>query len=254
MNRLHPYFTKMLHSLPTLLSVILLICVPSGIRANPFQKGLDAYEAGQYPKATSYFEDDLETLETATGRHNLALCAYQSERPAEAVWQLERAMRIDPFNSEYRFKLNTIREQIGLLPHHSPWYGLILQALSPMQWSLIACISLWGSLAGWIYPSILKRKVGLSLKSCRGLCIACLILAVPALHSSRYDTNMGTLIAEQSIDLRAAPAKAAPPTGLARPGENARILDTHKDYHKIRTESGAIGWVPDRAFRRLLVK
>lgn len=216
-----------------------------------FQDGLKAYETGNYDAASESFEKTAHLNETAAARHNLALSAYQSGQLANAVWQLERALRIEPHNKEYRFKLSSLRQQIGL-PHGQPsWPNVAANTLSVPQWGGLATIALWGGLAAWVFPLALRHKPGLGLKAVRILSLLFLAATVPALEFHRRAANEGVIISEQSVELRAAPANAAPQTGLARPGERIRILDSHGDFDKIRTEGAASGWLPKEAFRRI---
>jgi tetratricopeptide (TPR) repeat protein len=233
-----------------IMALALLFFSPS-IQADDFKKGLRAYEEGRYEAAAQSFEKILELGETAAVRHNLALSAYQSDLPAEAIWQLERALRIEPTNKEYQFKLGALRQQLGLSSGQPTWIESAARSLRAKQWGWLAAITLWGSFALWVIPFSLKIKPVLSIKIIRFLCLLVLGVSLPALEFLRQAGKNSILISEQAIELRAAPAQAAPETGLARSGERIRILESHEDYFKVETESEARGWIPGTVLKNL---
>ena len=228
-----------------------LLLFSSLIQADDFQAGLKAYEEGRYDVATQSFEKALELGETAAIRHNLALCAYQSDLSAEAVWQLERALRIEPTNKEYQFKLGALRQQLGLSSGQATWIEAAARALRAKQWGWLATIAFWGSFALWVIPLSLKVRPTLITKVIRFLSLLILAVALPALEFHRQSSQDSILISEQAVELRAAPAQAAPQTGLARSGERIRILESHQDYRKVETESEALGWIPSKVLKNL---
>ena len=85
----------------------------------------------------------------------------------------------------------------------------------------------------------------------RFLSLLILAVALPALEFHRQSSQDSILISEQAVELRAAPAQAAPQTGLARSGERIRILESHQDYRKVETESEAQGWIPSKVLKNL---
>lgn len=228
-----------------------LLALSHTLWADDFQNGLKAYESGDFTAAAQSFEKAAGTGETAAARHNLALSAYQSGQPAEAVWQLERALRIEPRNKEYRFKLGALRQQLGLPPGPPSWPEAAASTLPAPQWAWLSTLALWTALAAWILPAACKHKPGLGLRAARILGLCLFAAAIPALEFHRRAESNGIVTSMQSIELRAAPADAAPQTGLARPGERVRILDSHGDFHRVRTEGAASGWLTREAFRRI---
>ena len=217
----------------------------------PFQSGIAAYQNAEYGIAKTQFAAALALNETAAARHNLGLAHFQLGAPAEAVWQLERAQLLEPFNADYRYKLEAVRQELGLFAGSPKWYVLASAALQTKTWVIIATISFWLVLAVFILPRINGAKPSLGIKTLRVISIAALTLSIPSLWINLRLLQTGTIITDQASSLHAAPASAAPESGTARPGERARILDQYNHFYEIETEGQATGWISKDAFRPL---
>ena len=217
----------------------------------PFQSGIEAYQNTEYKTAKAQFTAALELDETAAARHNLGLAYFQLGAPAEAVWQLERAQLLEPFNADYRYKLEAVRQELGLFAGSPKWYVLASAALPTKTWVIIATISFWLLLAVFILPRISDTKPSLGIKTLRVISMAALTLSIPSLWLNLRLLQTGTIITDEASSLHAAPASAAPESGTARPGERARILDQYNHFYEIETEGQATGWISKDAFRPL---
>lgn len=217
-----------------------------------FRSGIEAYEGGKYELATTKFNDALKINETAAARHNLGLTYFQMDRPAEAIWQLERALLLAPFNKNYREKLNATREQLGLMPITQKWYNVASQLLTPRNWMIIAVASFWLFLAAWILPRLGGFKKRPSVQFARLISLLVFALSLSALWLNSRMLQFGAILSDEATSLHAAPATAAPETGLVRPGERGRIIDQYNDFYQIESEGLTIGWISKDVFRPLV--
>lgn len=214
-----------------------------------FQKGLDAYHDAEYAKAGQAFASSIETSETAAAHHNRALALYREGKPGEAAWHLERALLLAPRNESYHFKLGALRQQLGLASARPEWYRLASQALSQRNWIIVLSLACWSTLAAFCLPRYSEHRPNLTIKAVRLIGLIALLAAGAALYLNRDLTSRGIVLSASATKLHAAPASAAPQTGLARPGERGHRVDQHKDYIQIETEGGARGWIPAERFR-----
>lgn len=230
------------------LSILALIQAP----AESLADGTAAYEAKDYTSAITAFTSALETEgESAALRHNLALSYAQSGQLSEALWQLERAQRLDPFNSAWIQKIELLKSQMGLLSSPPAWYALAARALSFQNWVLLTTAALWiAFFIFWLCPIYAPSKAGLrKAGSSFSLVVGLVSLALSVL--SYLDTTSGRVISEKSETLRAAPAKAAPAVAELRPGTSGRIVDQHEGYYQIKTMDSFKGWIAKDSFRPL---
>lgn len=236
-----------------MIRVLILLFLSGCLFASDENKisGLEAYETGHYDKAIAAFSDQIEAGETAAARHNLALAYYQSGSVGEAVWQLERALRLAPFNEAYHFKRAALREELGLPDLNHDWATTYQHLLSPSGWVLLASLAFWTLAATIVLPRCAGCRRRLPVKLLLVLSCGGLLLAGPGLYLNKELTRQGICISDNPVELRAAPAAAAPPAGRIRPGERGRKTEQHNDYVRIQSEANAEGWLPASHFRLL---
>lgn len=239
-----------MRSLFFLFSGLLAALLPAQTSAD-FDAGVAAYERGDYAEAIAAFTADLANGEIAATRHNLALAYAQSYQPGEALWQLERALRLAPYHEDYHFKRAALRQQLGLPVSRPDRWQLFSLLLTGSQWLTVAALAFWTLVAALGLPRCAGRNPGWLTKSLRLTSALVLLIAAVGLFLNRDRSRTGICLSDMPAELRAAPATAAPASGLARPGERAFQLDQHRAYIKVRTEGGAEGWLPEGAFRLL---
>ncbi|MDQ8193216.1 hypothetical protein QEH59_02180 [Coraliomargarita sp. SDUM461004] len=221
------------------------------LHADNFEDGVKAYHQSDYQEAASAFERSLSQMESAAAHHNLALSLYQQQRPAEAIWQLERAVRLSPANKNYLFKLGALRQQLGLYQQTTTWWQIASNSLSQRSWIYIASVCFWIIIAAILLPYMAGRKPRILLKLCISFAAIALALSSAALVIQSTRLVSGVIISNSPVSLHHAPASAAPEAGIARPGERAQILDQHNQFLKIQTEADITGWIHSKSLRQL---
>ncbi len=246
--------TQLAELLPAVQSIILVICglfLTTSLNASSFETGIEAYQNKNYEKAIEAFTAANSKMETAASHHNLALAYFQQERPAESLWNLERALTIKPFNASYEFKVDALRQQLALPSKRLTWYQKASKILSTSGWLLIGTIAFWVIIGSLILPKFLQLQSTLSIKVCRTLAVFICLLSAPAFLLNSSHRKAGIVISPEVVNLTAAPASAAPQVGTARPGERAKVIDAYNDFYEVETEAQIIGWISKKSFRKL---
>ncbi len=258
LDSLRVNFHSMLAKLPRALRLyalgLLALIGATTVHADSFSDGIAAYEQSEYATALQHFEASIAESETAAAQHNMALALFQTGSPAEAAWHIERAVRIDPLNTDYQGKLAALRQQLGLVNSPPQWYTIGAQLLPASTWLLIACLGFWLCLAAYSLPRIGGIRVSMAIKTVRFLSVCSLALALPAIWLHCEANKTGIVISTASAELHTAPASAAPSNGIARPGERARVLDQYNNFFQVETESRIIGWIAQNDFRALVAE
>ncbi|MEM1223155.1 MAG: SH3 domain-containing protein [Verrucomicrobiota bacterium] len=238
---------------PLCITVLLLLSFQA-VLAESFEKGIKAYENSKFATAVSEFENAAAEEETAAVRHNLALATFQNGQVSEAVWQLERAVQLDPMNREYRFKLEALRQELGLFAQSPAWYELAASALPANHWILVANLGTWGCVIALLIPWMRSRKIGIFGKLILFASVASILITGPLLWLNLNRLDRAILISDESVELYAAPATAAPVAGTGRAGERAEILQIHNNFYEIKTEGNVTGWVSGDLIRPLIIE
>ena len=224
----------------------------TALNADSFLQGITAYESENYELALSKFKAAVKDSPSAAAYHNLGLTYLKLNKLPDAIWQIETALRLDPYNDQYAFKLTTLREQrLGIYGEPVPKYLKFARLLQINQWIVTCTISAWIVLAVILMPKFTGYSSGAVLKLLLILSCATLPVGITAIIINSRAQAGGIIMAEKPIELRSAPASAAPQIGNARPAERAQIIDYHNEYIKVKTEGRATGWIPRKAFRSL---
>ena len=224
----------------------------SALYADSFLQGITAYELENYELALIEFEAAVKDSPSAAAHHNLGLTYLKLNNLPDAIWQIETALRLDPHNNHYAFKLTTLREQrLGIFGEPVPKYLKFAQLLEINQWIVACTISAWILLAVILMPKFTGYSSGAVLQLLLILSCATLPVGITAIIINSRAQAGGIIMAEAPIELRSAPASAAPQTGNARPAERAKVIDNHNEFIKVKTEGQATGWIPKKAFRSL---
>lgn len=236
----------MIYAKQCILLIACLSLLGLNLEGSAFEQGIAAYESGDYSQAIEHFHTSIDTdTETAAARHNLALAYAQSGQTSEALWQLQRAHRLEPSNHELLIKIEALKQQIGLLPESYSWFVLASHYLSFSQWLILSALITW--ILVWLY--LLGRFSQRSLTSGRLTTWILLMLALPFTAVSYLEQSRGQILSEEPVELRAAPASAAPTVGNRLPGSQGRILDQHEGFYKIKTTDQQTGWISKNNFR-----
>lgn len=236
----------------TIIAVLFLSSLLShAVNGDAFERGITAYESKNYSEAIDAFEESNLESENAAANHNLALAYFSTGKPATAAWYLHRAVVQAPFDETYQFKLAALREHLGFIAREPAWYAMAPRIFSTSTWILLTSIVFWIMVAFWALPLLMEKKPNLFVTAGRLFMTLLCVLSLTAAYFQYQNSLQGVMISEESVDLTAAPASAAPKVGIARPGELAKITDEYKNFYHVKTEAAIIGWISKSAFRPL---
>jgi len=235
-------------ALLVVLLLALLTTVSSAQQAS-LEKAITLYQTSKYQNAQSQFELLAAQAETSALRYNLALTELKLEHPAAARWQIERARLLDPFNNRYQQTQTQLLQQLELPPRKLSLLHKLAQILTATAWLWLATLVFWVLLAVFILPKLLGHHPSLGIKIARVSCVLILLISFLALRSQQLSLHAGIVSNEKPVELRTAPASAAPKDGVAKAGEWAQIIERHHQFYKIETASEQFGWISKQDFK-----
>jgi len=241
------------------LVVLLIGCfaaeISRGASANSlFQRGLEAYGAGDYPTASRVFGESA-LLKPASGTLlNLGISEWSMDHPGTAVLSWEQAAWVDPFNQNARNNLRFARKVAQLESPDLTWYEVVSTWLPANWWAWIAGMSFWGAVAMVMLPNILRWRRAVWHQALAALGLAVFLLSVPA-HVGVYTRSRLGFIMDKNTPLRLTPTQDAQFVTRLAAGEPARLVRTRGNYLLVKT-SRTTGWLEARDIgfvsRRLL--
>lgn len=136
--------------------------------AGKFNDAVQAYGEKDWQKARRLFEAHVATHPGDAHAHfNIAVCSFQQGNYTDAIWNFEKAIKLDPSLAENHLLLDESYEKAGIPGGWNPpvsYFKLKLFQFSARNWAfgLLGMSLLTGCLL-FIYFSRGKRKLVLSL-------------------------------------------------------------------------------------------
>lgn len=233
----------------TLHILVLLVCslVPSVVLAvdaeDLFTEGNAAYSVGEYDKAIAAFE-------TVTGEngyapsvlYNLGNSYAQKGMIGKAVLNYERALKLDPSNSDILGNLAKLRKDAGLFTPEMSTVQRFFAVVSIDGWALIClgCLLAIAVLLGCRLQLNPSRKMFGWSAACA---IVFFVVAVAGM-TYNYSNYNPLIVVQKDVKLLVSPFDGASPVGAIAEGKTLEPLDKdYGEYIYVRDGSGRKGWL-----------
>ena len=242
----------------TILLAVLALPLVAG-NAN-IDKANQAYKQELYNEALKLYLEEAEKTGVSSALYcNIGDTYYRLKDNVHAVLYYERALLLDPSNSDARFNLEFVRGKMQLPDDagdswFSNWVDQTVSRLSSNAWAIIAIITFLLFLAGvaayLFLDNVLMRKIGFFGGAL--LLVATLLANLAAFHVYHKATSgNAAIIMPESVVLSTAPREARDKDEEAfslQQGTRVEIVDsiTGKDSGKwlqVSTAGGHKAWL-----------
>lgn len=217
--------------------------------------GDSAYSKGDYTAAIAAYETLLaQEGEAAEVYYNLGNAYFKNGEIAKSILNYERALLLDPNDSDIRFNLELAQSKIvdkvseGYTIFFMQWLYAVVNSLGVGVWSVIGIVSFIVLLAALLLlffsNSISLRKTGFTLAVL--MLIVTLFANLSALHHHyNYTHRTAAIIIAPSVTAKSTPDDSGTTLFVLHEGRKVRIADdTMKNWKEIELEDGTIGWIP----------
>jgi tetratricopeptide (TPR) repeat protein len=218
-----------------------------------FQEANKAYEANNFEKAASIYEQVLASGWRSPALHyNLANAYYRLNKVGKSILHYERALLLDPNDRDIRYNLSLVRENlpddIESLPTFflARWWNALRSLLSSGAWGWLALAMWWTGFGGfcvWLAGNtreVIKRGF---IAGAFFLTLSLLPFSL-ALSRANYETaTRQAVILVKTTALKSAPDDAGKEIQTLHEGTKVWLLEKLSGYWKIRLPNGETGWL-----------
>lgn len=243
----------------TILLVVLALPVLAG--DNPFiGRANQAYKQELYNEALKLYLQEAERTGVSSDLYcNIGDTYYRLKDNVHAVLYYERALLLDPSNSDARFNLEFVRSKMQLPDDagdswFSNWVDQTVSRLSSNTWAIIAIVTFLLFLAGLaaylFLDNVLMRKIGFFGGAL--MIVATILANLAAFHVYHKATSgNGAIIMPETVTLSTAPREPRDKQEEAfqlQQGTRVEIVDSISDkanskWLQVSTAGGHKAWL-----------
>ena len=244
-----------------IITILLMVVAMPLVAGNAnIDKANQAYKQELYNEALKLYLQEAEQTGVSSSLYcNIGDTYYRLKDNVHAVLYYERALLLDPSNSDARFNLEFVRGKMQLPDDagdswFSNWVDQTVSRLSSNAWAIIAIITFLLFLAGvaayLFLDNVLMRKIGFFGGA---VMLAATILAnLAAFHVYHKATGgNGAIVMPESVTLSTAPREPRDKEEEAfqlQQGTRVEIIDSitdksHGKWLQISTAGGHKAWI-----------
>lgn len=248
--------------LTTLALLLALLGTARLAAAAGYGEGNEAYQRGEYDRAIEIYEQLV--AEGVTHEHlfyNLGNAYFRSARLGPAIYNYERALRIDPGFEDAAYNLAVAREAVAErvvdrlkgAEEQPAWVRLAtFFSVSELTFAFLvldvlffaALIALRFLATGFVRTAVFVLSIFLGVAT-----VGCGVLLERHLHVLG-EVHQGIVLADQ-ITMREGPDAALAERGQLHPGVKVTVLESRRGWVLVRLANGVEGWIPSAALGRL---
>ncbi len=217
-----------------------------------YEKGCALYSKNEYRAAAKQFEEASQSIRSTDIQYNLGNCYYRLNDYPRARLAFERAVRIDPSNSDAKYNLRITAAKIkyaGAQPQSfiSSWWHDLLHSRSIAQWTayalvcfalMLACVLLY------FFGNALWMRKGAFFAGLALVFVMAVSLICAGILTSQGDTPTEAIVLQQS-DIRQSPSANSKNLQHILPGAKIRLIteSSVKGWQQVSLGGGQKGWI-----------
>ena len=220
----------------------------------------DAYTAGRYAAANAIYLDLINKgFQSPDILYNLGNTYFRMDSLARAILAYERALRLDPTDSDISYNLEVTRShldsEIAILQEFflARWWQNLRKPLSPTAWFILSIVLLTLSMLGlsvWLISNVRRRKKYGFVFGVVMIFLSFLAFILAASKQTYLNSSKDSILMKEVV-LRYAPDKDSRAIGTISPGIKLRIIDTIGEWYKVQLTDKSTGWLRASGVERI---
>ena len=239
--------------------VMVMMLAAVGLKAQSipdkeFAKANFYYNESKYDSALMVYEGIMKGgMVSAPLLYNIGNTYFKMRNYPMAILNYEKALKLDPTDEDIRQNLTIanalITDKIEPLPEFflAKWWKNLGNTFTANGWA-IATLILFGFLLLLLYFYFTARTSGLKKTTFfTGIIVFLLLICsvVIALQKYRYMKSRDeAIIMKPTITVKSSPSSSGVDLFVLHEGTKVTILDTDRDWDKIKIADGSVGWLP----------
>lgn len=232
------------------------------VAAETFGEANEMYERGEYEKAAIAYEQLVDRgIESESLYYNLGNAYFRVGRLGPAVYNYERALRLDPNLEDARYNLAVARDVIAerfgsrLKAAETDPVWVRISTFWPMSRMtavfLVLNVLFFGVLIALrFFAEGLARTALVVTNAFVGVALAA-SLAVLIGHAIFLERVNSGIVLDDQVVMREGADERFAERGLLHPGLRVRIEQNQGDWLRVQLSNGVDGWVPRTSIGRL---
>lgn len=222
-----------------------------------FEEGNAAYNDGNYDQALAYYNQIVEVgLESSALYYNMGNTYYKIKSYPMAILYYEKALKLDPGNDDIRTNLEianlAVVDKINVLPQSfiARWWNGLKSSFSADGWAWVS-VAAFGMLLLCLFAFLMSRRTGLRKAGFFvGLLLVVvlafsLVFAVAQYRDMRHQDE--AIVMTPTVTVKSSPSENSVDLFVLHEGAKVRIMDSAKEWNKIKIADGSVGWLQSSA-------
>ena len=220
-----------------------------------FKKANDAYNAGNYDTAAMLYEKILATdMESVPVYYNLGNAYYRMKDFPKAIYNYEKALKLDPSNEDVRANLEfanlSIEDKSEPVPESfivKGWRELrsMCSSDSWAWWSVVAFALMLAS----VLLFLRSRRIGLRKLGFFAGIVFLVVFALSVVFTAQLrraaTAQDQAIIMSPTVTAKSSPNENGVDVFVLHEGTKVTILGSSNGWNKVRIAKGDIGWIEE---------
>ena len=244
-----------------LLGLLLGWFLPLCAQESTLKEAEEAYAKEDYTQAIELYESVLKSYgESAMVYYNLGNAYYKAGKVAPAILNYERALLLNPGDSDTRFNLQVARqktvdkiEPIGEF-FLTRWIGTVEDVYSAdgwAKWGVASFLLFIGCLVLFFFSKWIRlKKIGFFA----GICFLLISLVANLFADSQQDKLLhraDAIVFASTVTVKSSPDASGTDLFILHEGTKVTIKSTLGEWSEIQLEDGNVGWMPSNEIQQI---
>ena len=244
-----------------LLGLLLGWFLPLCAQESTLKEAEEAYAKEDYTQAIELYESVMKSYgESAMVYYNLGNAYYKAGKVAPAILNYERALLLNPGDSDTRFNLQVARqktvdkiEPIGEF-FLTRWIGTVEDVYSAdgwAKWGVASFVLFIGCLVLFFFSKWIRlKKIGFFA----GICFLLISLVANLFADSQQDKLLhraDAIVFASTVTVKSSPDASGTDLFILHEGTKVTIKSTLGEWSEIQLEDGNVGWMPSKEIQQI---